>query len=55
MLLRVGNGWGDGMKRLERTQTPPEARALRLLRALGSPVRLRIVEIVAERKDCMAP
>jgi L-amino acid N-acyltransferase YncA len=42
------------MKRLEKTQTPAEARALRLLRALGSPVRLRIVEIVAERKDCTA-
>ena len=43
------------MKRLEKAQTPAEARALRLLRALGSPVRLRIVEIVAERKDCTAP
>jgi L-amino acid N-acyltransferase YncA len=43
------------MKRLEKTQTPAEARALRLLRALGSPVRLRIVETVAERKDCTAP
>lgn len=42
------------MKRLEEAQTPAEARALRLLRALGSPVRLRIVEIVAERKDCTA-
>jgi L-amino acid N-acyltransferase YncA/DNA-binding transcriptional ArsR family regulator len=42
------------MKRLEKAQTPAEARALRLLRALGSPVRLRIVEIVAERKDCTA-
>ncbi len=43
------------MKRLEKAQTPAEARALRLLRTLGSPVRLRIVEIVAERKDCTAP
>jgi len=43
------------MKRLEKAQTPAEARALRLLRVLGSPVRLRIVEIVAERKDCTAP
>ena len=42
------------MKRLEKAQTPAEARALRLLRALGSPVRLRIVEIVAARKDCTA-
>ncbi len=42
------------MKRLQETQTAAEARALRLLRALGSPVRLRIVEIVAERKDCTA-
>src|SRR5664280_270752 len=42
------------MKRLEKAQTPAEARALRLLRALGSPVRLRIVGIVAERKDCTA-
>ena len=43
------------MKRLDEAQTPAEARALRLLRTLGSPVRLRIVEIVAERKDCTAP
>jgi L-amino acid N-acyltransferase YncA len=43
------------MKRLEEAQSPAEARALRLLRALGSPVRLRIVEIVAERKDCTGP
>jgi L-amino acid N-acyltransferase YncA len=42
------------MKRLEKAQTPAESRALRLLRALGSPVRLRIVEIVAARKDCTA-
>jgi L-amino acid N-acyltransferase YncA len=42
------------MKRLQQIQTPAEARALRLLRALGSPVRLRIVEIVAKRKDCTA-
>jgi L-amino acid N-acyltransferase YncA len=43
------------VKRLEKVQTPAEARALRLLRVLGSPVRLRIVEIIAERKDCTAP
>jgi phosphinothricin acetyltransferase len=43
------------LKRLESAQTPAEARALRLLRALGSPVRLRIVEIVAVRKDCTGP
>jgi len=43
------------VKRLEKAQTPAEARALGLLRALGSPVRLRIVEIVADRKDCTAP
>lgn len=42
------------MKRLEQNQTPAESRALQLLRALGSPARLRIVEIVAERKDCTA-
>jgi L-amino acid N-acyltransferase YncA len=47
-------GEGASLKRLEKAQTPAEARALRLLRALGSPVRLRIVEILAERKDCTA-
>jgi phosphinothricin acetyltransferase len=46
---------GAGVKRLDKAQTPAEARALRLLRTLSSPVRLRIVEIVAERKDCTAP
>ena len=43
------------MKRLDKAQTPADARALRLLRTLGSPVRLRIVEIVAARADCTAP
>jgi phosphinothricin acetyltransferase len=42
------------VKRLDQAQTPAEAHALRLLRTLGSPVRLRIVEIVAERKNCTA-
>ena len=51
----AGTHGGATLKRLERVQTPAEARALHLLRALGSPVRLRIVEIVAERKDCTAP
>jgi phosphinothricin acetyltransferase len=43
------------LRRLEEAQTPAEARALRLLRALGSPARLRIIAIVAERKDCTGP
>jgi phosphinothricin acetyltransferase len=40
------------MKTLEREQTAAEARAVRMLRALASPIRFRIVELLAERKDC---
>jgi len=43
------------LKRLESAQTPAEARALRLLRALGSPVRLRIVEIAPCARTCTGP
>ncbi|MGI8554286.1 MAG: arsinothricin resistance N-acetyltransferase ArsN1 family A [Dehalococcoidia bacterium] len=40
------------MKTLELTPTSAEARALRILRVLGNPARLRIVELLADRKDC---
>ncbi len=43
------------MERLDKAQTPAEARALGLLRALGSPVRLRVVEILAEGTDRTGP
>lgn len=40
------------MKARELEQTAGEARAVRTLRAIANPVRFRIVEILAERKDC---
>ena len=42
------------MKTLEREQTAGEARAVRMLRALASPVRFHLVELLAEGKDCTA-
>ncbi|MGH2457334.1 MAG: ArsR/SmtB family transcription factor, partial [Chloroflexota bacterium] len=42
------------MKTLSRDQTAAEARAVRMMRALASPVRFHLVEILAERKDCTA-
>ena len=39
------------MKTIE--QTVDEARAVRILRALANPVRFRIVQILAARKDCV--
>ena len=39
------------MKTLE--QTADEARTVRMLRALANPVRFRIVQILAARKDCV--
>lgn len=43
------------MGRHEQGQSAVEARVLRVLRALASPARFRVVEILAERKDCTAP
>lgn len=43
------------MRGQERMQSVAEARALRMLRALASPARFRIVEILAERKDGTSP
>ena len=35
------------------TQTTDEARAVTMLRALANPVRFRIVQILAGRKECV--
>ena len=35
------------------TQTTDEARAVMMLRALANPVRFRIVQILAGRKECV--
>ena len=43
------------MRGRERTHSAAEARALRMLRALASPARFRVVEILAERKDGTSP
>jgi L-amino acid N-acyltransferase YncA len=43
------------MKKLELAQTAAEARAVRMLRALANPARFRVVELLADRKDCTAP
>ncbi len=43
------------MKTLKQEQTAAEARAVRILRALANPVRFRIVETLADRKDCTGP
>lgn len=43
------------MRGQERTYSAAEARALKMLRALASPVRFRVVEVLAERKDCTSP
>ncbi|HEY7294189.1 MAG TPA: arsinothricin resistance N-acetyltransferase ArsN1 family A [Dehalococcoidia bacterium] len=40
------------MKRRELAATATETRAVSLLRALANPARFRIVELLAERKDC---
>jgi L-amino acid N-acyltransferase YncA/DNA-binding transcriptional ArsR family regulator len=42
------------VRHLDATSTA-ETRGLKMLRALGSPVRLRIAELLADRKDCTAP
>lgn len=43
------------MRGREGEQSAAEARALRMLRALASPPRFRVVEILAERKDATSP
>lgn len=43
------------MRGRKRMGSVAEARALRMLRALASPTRFHIVEILAERKDCTSP
>jgi len=43
------------VKTLTDQQSSVEARAVRTLRALANPVRFRIVELLAERKDCTGP
>ena len=43
------------MRGQERMHSAAEARALKMLRALASPARFRVVEILAERKDCTSP
>lgn len=43
------------MKTLRQEQTSAEARAVRMLRALANPVRFRVVELLADRKDCTGP
>ncbi len=35
------------------TQTVDEARAVQALRALGNPVRFRIVQLLAQRSECV--
>ena len=35
--------------------TAAQARVVRMLRALSNPARFRIVEVLAERKDCTLP
>ena len=40
------------MKKRELAPTAVEARAVALVRALANPARFRIVELLAERKDC---
>jgi phosphinothricin acetyltransferase len=47
-------GRKDKVKTLTREQTAAEARAVRLLRALASPVRFHLIELLAEGKDCTA-
>lgn len=42
------------MRQLQASSTA-ETRGLQMLRAVGSPVRLRIAELLADRKDCTAP
>lgn len=42
------------MKSLKAEQSAPEARAVRMLRALANPVRFHLVETLAEGKDCTA-
>jgi phosphinothricin acetyltransferase len=43
------------VKTLEATAPAAESRAVRMLRALANPVRFRLVELLAERKDCTSP
>jgi L-amino acid N-acyltransferase YncA/DNA-binding transcriptional ArsR family regulator len=43
------------MKTLKQHQTSAEARAVRIVRALANPVRFRIMELLADRKDCTGP
>ena len=43
------------MKTLSQAQTAAEARAVKMLRALANPVRFRIVELLADLKDCTGP
>lgn len=42
------------MKSLKIEQTAPEARAVRMLRALANPTRFHLVELLADGKDCTA-
>lgn len=43
------------MKTAELAPTAAETRVLRMLRALANPARFRIVQLLAEQKDCSAP
>ncbi len=43
------------MRGQERTHSAAAARALKMLRALASPARFRVVEVLAERKDATSP
>jgi len=43
------------MKLTELALTAAEARAWRMLRALANPARFRLVQLLAERKDCTGP